>query len=163
MTSRKRHCLFAAAFLLLPITAGAQTYTYDTLGRVSTVTHPNGAKTVYYYDTVDNRVGTQTATNGVITLQPPAPPNSPPTCSNWNLYISGVPAMVNSITVTLTSANATDMLSKCSDPEGGALTLVSPTLPYSKTFNRSDSPKHIPFSVADPQGALGSAVVNVSF
>lgn len=62
--------LFTA--LIAPATAEAQTYTYDSLGRVSSVVSANGAKTVYYYDTVDNRTATQTATNGNTTLSAPA-------------------------------------------------------------------------------------------
>ena len=60
------------ALTALPLIAAAQTYTYDNLGRVTEVVQPNGAKTVYYYDNVNNRTATQTVTSGSPSITPPA-------------------------------------------------------------------------------------------
>ncbi len=72
MKSRLCVALVLALSAGLPLTTVAQTYTYDSLGRVSSVIQPNGTKTIYYYDTADNRTGTQTALSGTTTLTAPA-------------------------------------------------------------------------------------------
>ena len=74
-----------AAALLLPTGVVGQTYTYDALGRVSTVIQPNGTKTVYYYDNNDNRTGTQTATSGTTTLTATSSPTVIPVTSGTSL------------------------------------------------------------------------------
>lgn len=90
--------LVLSAACLLPLSAAAQTYTYDSLGRVSTVVQPNGAKTVYYYDGADNRTVTQTATNGTTTATPPT--NSPVI---WVTQPSNLFSLAQSIGFNVTS------------------------------------------------------------
>lgn len=86
---------------LAPLGAGAQTYTYDSVGRVSTVVQPNGAKTIYYYDNADNRTVTQTATNGATTATPPA--NSPVI---WVTQASNLYTLAQSIGYNVSSAGS---------------------------------------------------------
>lgn len=52
--------------------AQATQYTYDALGRLKTVTHPDGRVTTYTYDAAGNR--SQVTTSGT----PPPPPPPPP-------------------------------------------------------------------------------------
>ena len=52
-----------AALMALPAQAATATaYTYDTLGRVSTVTYPNGVIVTYNYDPAGNRTQVVTLT-----------------------------------------------------------------------------------------------------
>lgn len=84
-----------------PLGAMAQTYTYDAIGRVSTVVQPNGAKTIYYYDNADNRTVTQTATNGTTTATPPA--NSPVI---WVTQASNLYTLAQNIGYNVSSAGS---------------------------------------------------------
>ena len=48
-------CTFVVAIGFATPSLAATTYTYDTLGRVSSVTYDNGLIVVYSYDSVGNR------------------------------------------------------------------------------------------------------------
>lgn len=52
----------AAAMLTTTPAAAAVTYTYDTLGRVATVTYDNGMEIIYTYDPAGNRTQVVTQT-----------------------------------------------------------------------------------------------------
>jgi len=56
-----------------PAAAQAVSYTYDALGRLSTVAHPDGRVTTYSYDPAGNR--------SQVTTGSPAPPPPPPPLS----------------------------------------------------------------------------------
>lgn len=57
-------------------------YTYDALGRVATVTYPNGTTTTYTYDAADNR--TQRTTGGAPPPPPPPPLSVALSGTEWN-------------------------------------------------------------------------------
>jgi len=45
----------AALMVVQPAVAATITFTYDALGRLATVTYPNGTVVTYSYDSVGNR------------------------------------------------------------------------------------------------------------
>ena len=56
MTFRLATALVLFGWCAIPTTAAAATtYTYDTLGRLATVTYDNGNEIIYTYDAAGNR------------------------------------------------------------------------------------------------------------
>jgi YD repeat-containing protein len=62
-----RYLILAASFVAIissgAVASTATTYTYDTLGRVSTATYPNGTVITYSYDPAGNRTQVVTVTS----------------------------------------------------------------------------------------------------
>lgn len=65
LKSLKRISVAASAFACLlwtqAATAGSTAYTYDAVGRVTSVQYSNGASITYAYDTAGNRTSTVSA------------------------------------------------------------------------------------------------------
>ncbi|MGN6424364.1 MAG: Ig-like domain-containing protein [Asticcacaulis sp.] len=147
------HALFiVAALSATPLAAAAQTttnsYTYDDLGRLQTVTYPSGAKTGYSYDNADNRTQAQTALNGVLG----GGPNHPPICVTQTINITGVPTYVPSISVTGT------LSAPCNDPDGDVLTVTSPTSAPTFTLSAGQSYSYN-LTVSDGHGGTGTGTM----
>lgn len=51
-------------------TAGTETYTYDALGRMRTITFPDGTKSTYDYDAAGNRLSVATGTDSAAPSAP---------------------------------------------------------------------------------------------
>jgi YD repeat-containing protein len=130
--------LLPAAYVL------AETYTYDDLGRVKTVT--NGTLvTTYSYDSADNRTSVQTAAPNT---------NHAPVCTNQTTTMTGIPPIATA-TVTITEAM---VLARCTDPDGDAMTVLTPAVPYTFTINAGQT-RTTPFSVSDGRGGTGSGTI----
>lgn len=139
-----------AALLIWPGVTSAQvtnTYTYDDLGRLTSVSYPSGAKTGYHHDAANNRTKTVTALNGVI--------NSPPICGSQTVTITGVPGTAPPITVTGSLS-----IIPCGDPDGDALTLISPASAPVFTLAAGKSYSY-PITVSDGNG--GTAVATITY
>lgn len=155
---------FGAALLLagfMPASAQDVTaYSYDELGRVTTVTHPSGAKSGYGYDKANNRAVTQTALNGVLNMPPVPNSNQSPTCTNWSISLNIPYPPYGTNTATISPA-VNDFIAHCSDGDGGTLSLVSPSS-TSVTINRGQT-VYVAYTVSDGQGGTGSAYLTVTF
>ena len=122
----------------------AETYRYDDLGRVKTVT--NGSLvTSYTYDSTDNCTSVQTAAPNT---------NRPPVCTDQTINMTGIPPIATA-TVTLTAAM---VLARCSDPDGDAMTVTSPVVPHTFTINAGQTHSD-PFTVSDGRGGTGSGTI----
>lgn len=121
-------------FFLLSAHLQAQTYIYDDLGRVKSVT-TSASITTYNYDSTDNRAS-------VIV-------NRFPTCSSPTNTVTGA---IASVTI-----NAATILGLCSDP-GDTLTVTSPSLPLTYSLPAGQS-RITNFTVSDGKGGTGSGSV----
>lgn len=133
--------------MLVPATyVLADTYTYDDLGRVKTVTS-GSLVTTYTYDAADNRTSIQTAAPNT---------NHAPICTNQTTTMTGIPPMAGA-TVTITVSAA---LARCTDSDGDTMTILSssPTLPYTFTIY-SGQTRSASFTVSDGRGGTGSATI----
>jgi len=146
--------LIVAAFS--PATAQGQsvTYAYDALGRITQATYQNGAVVTYTYD----------AAGSMIAVEASAPPNLPPVATN------------DTVSTGFNTPVSFDPRANDSDPESGALTIVSVTAPSSGTAvvtgggtgvtytPASDFVGSATFSytVRDPQNATATATVSVT-
>lgn len=150
----------AAIFLLLSITfqssAQAQgvSYSYDALGRLSQMTYPSGAAITYVYDAAGNRTAVQIA----------APVNQPPV------------AVGDATSTNSNTAKSLDPRTNDSDPESGALTIVSVTTPSSGTAVVTGGGTGVTYTPAanfigtatfnytirDPENATATATVTVA-
>jgi YD repeat-containing protein len=154
----KAFILFATAslaFFLAAPTLAATSYTYDALGRVSTVTYDGGKQIVYTYDSAGNRtqVVTQTGTN-----QPPT-------------------AVPDSVTINSNTPVIVHVLANDTDPDGDVLaiqslspsgTLGAPVITGSGTtvtftpplnYSGADS---FGYAITDGHGHVASAPVTVT-
>ena len=135
---------FVAFGILGATCALAETYTYDDLGRVTTVT--NGSLiTSYTYDAADNRTSVQTAAPNT---------NRPPVCTDRTINMTGIPPIATA-TVTVT---ASMLLERCADPDGDALTVTTPVVPHNFTINAGQT-HQTPFTVSDGRGGTASATI----
>ncbi len=105
-------CGLAMLLSIAPL-AIAETYTYDDLGRLKTVTH-NGKTKVYYYDAAGNRTATET------TDHIPSD-NAPPVCVNPTIYMN-VPSYAGPVSV---SVSESQLVSTCHDDDLDTLTVTS--------------------------------------
>ncbi len=153
-----------AALLVLPVafsffsggaaTAQSVSYAYDSQGRIISRTYPDGAVTTFTYDASDNLVQIVTA----------APPNQPPVAVN------------DATSTNSNTAKSFDPRANDSDPEGGALTIVSVTTPSSGSVAITGGGTGVTYTPAanfigtatfnytirDPQNATASATVTVT-
>lgn len=128
--------------LLVSVGVLAETYIYDDLGRIKTVSYTSTA-TRYNYDNANNRTSSVTT------------PNTPPTCSSPTTNVTGVPSYATA-TITITAAA---IISLCPDPNGDTLTITSPgALPYSFTLNAGQSVS-VSFTVFDGKSGTSSGVI----
>lgn len=132
----------------------AQTYTYDDLGRLKTVTPPAGMVTTYSYDSADNRVSKIVASSSSST-------GSPPVCTNWAITVNGVPAPPQGPNTVSITPGTSNFIAHCSDADGNTMTLVTPTA-TSFSVNRGQTIS-VPYSVSDGQGNTGSANLSITF
>ena len=91
MSSRRRFLVGVAGLALgltvtRPVRAQSVAYTYDALGRVVSVTYPNGVVTTYTYDAADNRTG---KTTGGTPPPPPPPLTVAVSATSWSGTESG--------------------------------------------------------------------------
>jgi len=129
-------------------------YTYDSQGRVISRTYPNGTVTTFTYDASDNLVQITTA----------APSNLPPVAVN------------DATSTNSNTPKALDPRVNDSDPEGGALTIVSVATPssgtavvtgggtgvtYTPASNFTGTATFL-YTVRDAQNATASATVTVT-
>lgn len=147
----KSACFMVAAVLAAVAIAAPSfaqdttTYTYDELGRVTTVTNPSGAKTGYNYDKADNRTRTQTALNGVLSM------NNPPSCPSFTMTIN--PPTNNPVQVQIPFGSG------CTDPDGDTIT-TNPA-PYTVTVYIHTSTAY-PYTASDGKGGTASATITVT-
>ena len=139
--------LFCAGLLTLPFAASAQSttnYSYDDLGRLKTVSSTSGTvyKTVYSYDSVDNRTAA-TSHAGL---------NGAPTCPSFTITLN--PPTNNPVQLTVPYGSG------CSDPDNDTLTVTSPAAPYTITVNIHTTTT-LPYTVSDGQGATASGTITV--
>lgn len=127
------------------------TYTYDETGRVTTVTHPSGAKTGYQYDSAGNRATAVTALDGNVVMPGTPTQNHAPTCSSTTIVLTGLPSYATA-TVSVTSSQ---ILALCSDADGDSMSVTSPTLPASQTIPPGTTQVSFPFTVSDGHGGTG--------
>lgn len=147
-----------ASLLLIPSSSFAQTYTYDNLGRVKTVTN-NGVTITYNNDAADNRTS---VTNGGASPPPPPPPpppssNNPPVCQNIVQTIGAPWYATPSVALSLSSIigpNSNNGI--CSDPNGDVLTLVSANPALAPTQHPLTSTITFYFTVTDNKGGTAS-------
>lgn len=143
--------------ILLSVSAAAATsYTYDALGRISTVTYDNGKQITYSYDPAGNRsqVATQVGTN-----QPPvAVPDSASTNSN-------TPAVIHVLTndtdpdgdtLTIQSVNTADGTNGTAAITGSGTTVTFTPKP---NFSGTDS---FGYTISDGHGHIAYAPVTVT-
>ncbi len=153
---RKSQAVMAAVLgsVCIAFPAVAQTYTYDELGRVTTVLQPSGSqKTVYTYDSADNRLEAATFN--------PANEHSPVANSDTLGAINGVAATF-------------DPRGNDSDPDGDSLYIVSVGTPShgsasftttsvtytpARGYTGSDS---FSYTIADGKGGTATATITAS-
>ena len=139
--------------LLASPAPAATTYTYDDLGRVSTVTYDNGKQIIYSYDPAGNRtsVVTQTGTN-----QPPV-------------------ALPDAVTTNENTAAVIHPLGNDNDPDGDTITVQAVTQPThgAAAVTNSTTVTYTPaagysgadsfgYSISDGQGHVASATITVT-
>jgi len=145
---RIRALFIIAGLMAAPLTASAQTtntYTYDDLGRLKSVTYPSGPKTGYNYDAADNRTKAQTALNGVL--------NSAPNCGVAYIPITVTPSSAPPVPIT---GSLTTI--PCSDPDGDTMTVISPTTAPNFTLAAGQSYSY-GITVSDGNGGVTPATV----
>ncbi len=144
--------VIAAMGLLVAASNGiAQTYTYDDLGRVKSVTPASGSASTYNYDNADNRTCTALGTGVCAT-------NHAPTCNNWVINMNSVP--VNAAPVS-GSVVAGSFLANCADADADTLTVSSPAMPMPFTIAAHQTLNYA-FSVSDGKGGTASAVLTMT-
>ncbi|WP_396275026.1 Ig-like domain-containing protein [Hyphomonas sp.] len=153
-----------AALLVLPVafslfsggaaTAQSVSYAYDSQGRIISRTYPDGAVTTFTYDASDNLVQIVTA----------ASPNQPPVAVN------------DATSTNSNTAKSFDPRANDSDPESGALTIVSVTTPSSGSVVITGGGTGVTYTpaanfigtatfnytVRDPQNVTATATVTVT-
>jgi len=141
----------AAAALVLSGASGNLSYTYDSLGRISAVTYPNGSTVTYTYDSAGNRTA-KTAT---------APAPLPPVANNWSTGSSG-----------LNVFGSTTISPAVSDPQGSSLTMSVTSTPsygttsvsglsiiYTPNANTGGTTDQFTYKVTNTYGLSASATI----
>ncbi|CAL4869746.1 hypothetical protein MMA231_04038 (plasmid) [Asticcacaulis sp. MM231] len=102
-----------------------------------------------------------TSAPATVSVNVPAYVNQPPICNNWQQSSSypAPPYGPNSITLNIPAAA---YLYQCHDPDGGTLSLVTPTMPYPITVVRGQT-RYVSFTVSDGQGGSSTATLTVIF
>lgn len=151
---------WAAAFLLAPFLSPAATqgqsvtYSYDALGRITQATYQDGAVVTYTYDAAGAMIGVDAS----------VPLNEPPVATN------------DTVSTSINTPVSFDPRANDSDPESGALTIVSVTAPSSGTAVVTGGGTGVTYTpasnfvgtatfsytVRDPQNATATATVSVT-
>jgi len=143
----------ALALLAADAVLGATTYSYDALGRLSTVSYDNGKQVIYSYDAAGNR--TQVVSQGAV--------NQPPTANN------------DAISTSVNTPVTFDPRTNDTDPEGDTLTITAKTngtngtvainsgvsLTYTPAANFSGSDSFT-YTISDGNGHTATATVSVT-
>lgn len=151
-------CL-ATAISLSPLANAAVSYTYDDLGRVTSITYDDGKRVTYTYDPVGNR--TQHAVEQTV--------NSPPTAVNDQIAVD----------IAFGTSTIGYLLANDTDPNGDLLTIQSVTTPSLGTatiggggtyvtYAYTGSPALVPttdvfnYTISDGHGGTHSATATVN-
>lgn len=130
-----------------PSYAGSVSYTYDELGRVISVSYPNGTTVSYQYDAAGNRT--------VVTTGGGGGSNNAPTCVATAMTISSPsPTAVNY------PVSAANILSKCSDIDGDTLTVTSPVTPYVVNLPQGTT-RQFQYTVSDGRGGTATQTFTI--
>jgi YD repeat-containing protein len=146
--------MLAPALCLAAAQSQSVTYAYDALGRITQATYQNGAVATYTYD----------AAGSMVAVQVTAASNAPPVAVN------------DTTSTSINTPKTFDPRANDTDPEGGALTIVSVTTPSSGSAvvmgggtgliytpaNNFTGTATFSYTVRDPQNATATATVTVT-
>ncbi|WP_140986893.1 RHS repeat domain-containing protein [Asticcacaulis tiandongensis] len=151
------------------VMSGNTQYSYDALGRVTSVCYPDSTKITYQYDAAGNRtqiVRAATGTGGTCTSGSGSSSssssssgggggsNTAPVCTNQTVnmgYIPGAPG----ISITITAAQ---VIGRCTDANGDTLIVTSPAMPRTFTIGANQT-VHTNFTVSDGNGGTGTGTI----
>ncbi|CAL4869732.1 hypothetical protein MMA231_04024 (plasmid) [Asticcacaulis sp. MM231] len=136
--------LIAAGLLVTSPRADAQTYSYDDLGRLSTVIYADGSKVVYQYDAAGNRTA--------VTNIPPAP--------NAGNVLLSVPYNTAG-SVTLTPTGVYSALSVVTAPAHGSASISGTTATFTPTAGYYGA-NSFTYRATGPGGNSPAATVSVT-
>lgn len=139
--------LIGMLFTMAPSASEIIAYEYDEAGRLVKTTRASDEKQITYnYDDADNR------TSKTVATAPPPSLNEDPECQNASPYLGSIPSHAPPVSFTLQDSS---FLNLCSDPDGDALTLLTPSTPYSFTVSGGQT-VNIHYTVSDGNGGTGS-------
>jgi YD repeat-containing protein len=137
------------ASLLIGHGACAESYSYDSLGRLVTVVSDSGFLTTFTYDAAGNRTQTNTAAGSAA---PPAPADLAVT-ANASPQTTAINPLAGTSGLTLTGA---------SQPLYGAANVSGSTITYTRPAGMTGAVDVLTYSVQNGAGLTGSATIRVT-
>ena len=135
--------LILLEFTVLPTRADV-TYTYDALGRVSTITYDDGKRVTYNYDPAGNR------TTHVLENTLPPVNNLPPSAANDSFTTDQSTSYIKSL----------DPRANDSDPNGDALTITAKTNGALGNVTINGSGTSLTYSFSGTPPSIGSSLTD---